>query len=567
MPPPPPEPHAKRRDRRPGRETSAAGHESARPRDTRERGRGARGSEAAGHEGARPRDTRVRGRGDDPTRRRAAALRDEQGRGKERDAAGRRGTRDEKAGRGGTIQLVAAPPPRRATVAGVRPRGRDLGPGQGRGPVERVPLPRRESRGGHRRGRGVYRITRLPADGRPRIRRAPARGEPPRAPERRPRQAVALLRIRKGRGPGRTRGRAKISLVLRRGYSAETSRGDAAAATWLIRGDASRRRRGCDADIPRRRTAAERRGYSAEMLGSGWPLRPLEPSRGRRAAPPRGAARIFRGPRRRGAGAGGLAEEWCLPRPRVNAARRRLRLAGFGMRPQVLAFQFADRASADRFGAAVRRAANAAAERRASFSEGDVLRRRCVEAGFDGRDVREALAVRRRGAEGISARLRSTPGGPHRLRARRNRGARALAYAATETARVERGASGLQRPRARPRLLWRRLGRQLGERRRVRERSKGGKTPPNVGLGGAAGKRAARRRAPLRGSRSRTTSSTRSRNARGRGGRRWTRYVRRADLPVLTESRWIVRGDGVAVDSPWRTESRWIVRGGRSRGG
>mmetsp|Transcript_6427 Transcript_6427/g.19891 ORF Transcript_6427/g.19891 Transcript_6427/m.19891 type:complete len:244 (+) Transcript_6427:183-914(+) len=79
--------------------------------------------------------------------------------------------------------------------------------------------------------------------------------------------------------------------------------------------------------------------------------------------------------------------------------------------PDVLAFQFADRASADRFGAAVRRAANAAAERRASFSEGDVLRRRCVEAGFDERDVREALAARRRGAEGISARLRSTPGG------------------------------------------------------------------------------------------------------------------------------------------------------------
>ena len=42
----------------------------------------------------------MRGRGDDPTRRRAAALRDEQGRGKERDAAGRRGTRDEKAAEG-----------------------------------------------------------------------------------------------------------------------------------------------------------------------------------------------------------------------------------------------------------------------------------------------------------------------------------------------------------------------------------------------------------------------------------------------------------------------------------
>ena len=206
-------------------------------------------------------------------------------------------------------------------------------------------------------------------------------------------------------------------------------RGDAAAATRIFRGDEPRLR---DAAIPRR---------CVDLADLCVPSNLQEDDARPRRGVPRGYSE--------GAGAGGLAEEWCLPRPRVNAARRRLRLAGFGMRPQVLAFQFADRASADRFGAAVRRAANAAAERRASFSEGDVLRRRCVEAGFDERDVREALAARRRGAEGISARLRSTPpGGTHRLRARRNRGARALAYAATETARVERGASCLQRPRA-----------------------------------------------------------------------------------------------------------------------
>ena len=54
---------------------------------------------------------------------------------------------------------------------------------------------------------------------------------------------------------------------FRRAGIPRTGRGDAAAATWKFRGDESRRRRGCDADILRRRVAATpwlRRGNSAE---------------------------------------------------------------------------------------------------------------------------------------------------------------------------------------------------------------------------------------------------------------------------------------------------------------
>ena len=48
-----------------------------------------------------------------------------------------------------------------------------------------------------------------------------------------------------------------------------SSRGAAAAGTRIFRGDESRRRRGRNADIPRRRVAAPRRGYSAETSRGG----------------------------------------------------------------------------------------------------------------------------------------------------------------------------------------------------------------------------------------------------------------------------------------------------------
>ena len=61
--------------------------------------------------------------------------------------------------------------------------------------------------------------------------------------------------------------------------------------------------------------------------------------------------------------------------------------------PDVVALQFADDRAADNFGRAIRRAASQAAERRASFTDADALIRRCVDAGFEARDVREAVAA------------------------------------------------------------------------------------------------------------------------------------------------------------------------------
>ncbi len=61
--------------------------------------------------------------------------------------------------------------------------------------------------------------------------------------------------------------------------------------------------------------------------------------------------------------------------------------------PDVVALQFADDKAADNFGRAIRRAASSAAERRASFTDADALIRRCVDAGFEARDVRDCVEI------------------------------------------------------------------------------------------------------------------------------------------------------------------------------